>query len=291
MWFELIITDVKQENIESLSEQLEEFGALSVTYTDKVDTPIFEPELNTTPLWQQTVITALFNEELLMTTAKSVIEAEHAQIGIQSRQFEDKVWEREWLKSFKPMCFGVRLWVCPTHYEPPQPQATNVMLDPGLAFGTGTHQTTALCLSFLDKTDATGLTVCDYGTGSGILAIAALKLGATHAYAVDIDPQAIIATKQNALSNGLLLENLSVGLVNEVSIPQVDIMLANILAAPLIKLAPTLAYLVKSEGTLVLSGLLAEQVDDVRGAYKPYFKTIHVVLKDEWAMLECSNAP
>lgn len=291
MWFELIISDVKQENIESLSEQLEEFGALSVTYTDKVDTPIFEPELNTTPLWQQTVITALFNEEFLMATAKSVIEAEHPQISIQSHQFEDKVWEREWLKSFKPMCFGERLWVCPTHYEPPKPQATNVMLDPGLAFGTGTHQTTALCLSFLDKTDVAGLTICDYGTGSGILAIAALKLGAAHAYAVDIDPQAIIATKQNVLSNGLSLEKLSLGLVKEVDIPQVDIMLANILATPLIELAPILAGLVKSGGALVLSGLLEEQVLAVRETYEPYFKNIQVALKDEWAMLQCSDAP
>jgi ribosomal protein L11 methyltransferase len=285
MWFELIIRNLQQDKVEPLSDQLEECGALSVTYTDKVDNPIFEPELNTTPLWQQTVITALFNDESLMNVARAVIESDASDSEIESRQFEDKVWEREWLKSFKPMCFGERLWVCPTHYEPPQPNAVNVMLDPGLAFGTGTHQTTALCLSYLDKTDVAEKVVCDYGTGSGILAIAALKLGAKRVYAVDIDPQAIIATKQNTLNNGLSLDCLIHGLVDDVTIPQVDLMLANILATPLIELAPVLSGLVKPNGELVLSGLLETQIEDVQQAYQPFFNTITVELKDEWAML------
>lgn len=289
MWFELVISDVRQEVVEAISEQLEAFGALSVTYTDKVDDPILEPELNTTPLWQQTVITALFNDENLMATAKNVIVAKFSEVQIEDRSFEDKVWEREWLKSFKPMAFGERLWICPTYYDLPAPEAVNVMLDPGLAFGTGTHQTTALCLSYLDGTDVTDKVMCDYGTGSGILAIAALKLGAKHLYAVDIDPQAIIATEQNTSNNGLSFDSLTLGLVEEVTIPQVDIMLANILASPLIDLAPTLAAHVKSSGELVLSGLLEEQVAEVTQAYQLYFKTIEVTFKDEWAMLRCHH--
>ena len=289
MWFELIVSELNQKRVYSLSEQLEALGALSITFTDKTDTPIYEPELNTTPLWQQTVLTALFNDESLMLAAKALVESVMTDVCVETKQFEDKVWEREWLKSFKPMCFGERLWICPTHYEPPAPSAVNVMLDPGLAFGTGTHQTTALCLSFLDKTDVTDKILCDYGTGSGILAIAALKLGAKHLYAVDIDPQAVTATKQNALSNNVSLDALSSGLVEEIDLPEVDIMLANILALPLIELAKTLCSKVKPGGALVLSGLLEEQVDDVSRAYEPFVSNIEVTLKDEWAMLYCKR--
>ena len=286
MWFELILRDLKQDDVETVSEQLEEFGALSITFTDKTDTPIYEPELNTTPLWQKTVLTALFNDKALMLGAKGLVESEFSDLTIDTNEFEDKVWEREWLKSFKPMCFGERLWICPTHYEPPEPKAVNVMLDPGLAFGTGTHQTTALCLSFLDQTDVSNKVLCDYGTGSGILAIAALKLGAKQLYAVDIDPQAVTATIQNAKSNHVSLDSLSVGLVEEIELPLVDIMLANILASPLISLAPTLVSKVKPGGMLILSGLLETQIEEVSEAYKPLVKNINATLKDEWAMLE-----
>lgn len=285
MWFELILKDLKQEQVELVSEKLEALGSLSITFTDKTDMPIYEPELNTTPLWQQTVLTALFNDESLMLAAKKLVNSEFSDVIVDTKQFEDKVWEREWLKSFKPMCFGERLWICPTHYEPPEPQAINVMLDPGLAFGTGTHQTTALCLSFLDGADLDGKVLCDYGTGSGILAIAALKLGAKQLYAVDIDPQAVTATHQNALNNNVSLEQLKVGLVEDFEIPQVDIMLANILATPLVDLAPTLVSKVKPGGKLVLSGLLEEQIDAVSLAYEGLVKTIESTLKDEWAML------
>lgn len=285
MWYELILRELKQADVERISEELEAFGALSITLTDKTDTPIYEPELNTTPLWHQTVLTALFNEEALMLGAKALVEAAVNDLTIETKQFEDKVWEREWLKSFKPMCFGERLWICPTHYAPPDPGAVNVMLDPGLAFGTGTHQTTALCLSFLDKTEVCNKVLCDYGTGSGILAIAALKLGAKQLYAVDIDPQAVTATLQNAKSNSVSMDKLKVGLVEEITIPMVDIMLANILATPLISLASTLVGKVKPGGTLVLSGLLEEQIEAVSNAYFPLVTKIESVLKDEWAML------
>lgn len=284
MWYQLNISELDKDSLTSISEQLEELGALSITFTDKQDTPIFEPELNSTPLWQQTVLTALYDEPDLMKASEQWLKSTWPQAKVAREQFEDKVWEREWLKSFKPMAFGKRLWICPTHYQPPQPDAVNIMLDPGLAFGTGTHQTTALCLSFLDGYSLNNQTVCDYGMGSGILAISALKLGAKHAYGVDIDPQAVIATRQNAQLNGIKESELIVGLVDEVEIPQVDLVMANILAGPLIELAPVLVSKVKAGGVLVLSGLLATQVAEISQAYQPYASSIDTQIKDEWAL-------
>ena len=284
MWYQLVISELEQDKIEDISEHLESLGALSITYSDLQDNPIFEPALNTTPLWQQTVLTALFNDEDLMQTAKQLVNSSLPYTSITSHTLDDVVWEREWLKSFKPMCFGKRLWICPTHYEPPEPEAVNIMLDPGLAFGTGTHQTTALCLEFLDQADLTDKTICDYGTGSGILAISGLKLGARHAYAVDIDPQSVTATKQNAINNNISFDNLIVGLVEEVDIPKVDLMLANILAGPLVELAPTLVNKIKPGGELVISGLLDNQIEEVTSAYKDLVKTIEIRTKDEWVL-------
>lgn len=286
MWYQLNIYNLANEALEPLSELLEELGAVSISYTDNQDTPIYEPELNTTPLWQNTVLTALFNDQNLRQAAAGLLEQDFPGAKYDLEDIEDRLWEREWLKSFQPILFGKRLWVCPTHCEVPEPSAVNVMLDPGLAFGTGTHPTTALCLKFLDGLNLKEQIIADYGTGSGILAIAALKLGAIHAYAVDIDPQAVIATQQNAITNQLKLDkDLTVGLVDDIKLPQVDVLLANILAGPLMELAPKLVSLTKPGGTLILSGLLTEQLDEVCAKYRPLVQDIEHQHQDEWALV------
>lgn len=284
VWYQLNITNIAKDQLEAAAEQLEELGAVSITFTDQEDSPIYEPELNTTPLWQNTVLTALYQDEPLLTISHQWLAANFPQAIIRKEIVEDKVWEREWLKSFKPMSFGERLWICPSHCSPPEPNAVNVMLDPGLAFGTGTHPTTSLCLSFLDGAQLQDKTVCDYGTGSGILAISAIKLGAKVAHAVDIDPQAVIATKQNAKANHIPDQQLTVGLVGDIELQAFDVVVANILAGPLIELAPTLISHVKPGGKLVISGLLVEQLEEITEAYQPLVKTLSTQSLDEWAM-------
>jgi ribosomal protein L11 methyltransferase len=208
----------------------------------------------------------------------------------------DRVWEREWLKDFRPMRFGQRLWICPGGQQPPadldlSPHPSSgsapciIHLDPGLAFGTGTHPTTALCLEWLDAVSLQGMRIIDYGCGSGILAIAALKLGAAEALAVDIDPQALTATIDNAQRNEVL-DRLTVQSVNDMQNASCDVLLANILAEPLEKLAPTLAAMVDRQGHLVLSGLLRVQAERVAAHYAPWFDMAAPAVHDEWVRLE-----
>ena len=196
-------TDRKAEQI---SDYLEEIGAVSVTFMDSQDTPIFEPLPGETRLWGNTDVVALFDAETDMAQILRLLRQEKhldENTAYKIEQIEDKDWEREWMDNFHPMRFGKRLWICPSWREVPEPDAVNVMLDPGLAFGTGTHPTTALCLEWLDSLDLRGKTVIDFGCGSGILAIAALKLGAQSAVGIDIDPQAILASRNNAEQNGV----------------------------------------------------------------------------------------
>jgi ribosomal protein L11 methyltransferase len=218
-------------------------------------------------------------------------------------EIADRVWEREWLKDFRPMRFGKRLWICPDGQRPPMEaergrirtagseqdaaaqQPVFIDLDPGLAFGTGTHPTTALCLSWLDSMDLHGKTIIDYGCGSGILAIAALKLGAASALAVDIDPQAVLATGENAKRNGVA-DSLDVTTVAEMNAAPADILLANILAEPLLMLAPTIAELVKPCGHVVLSGLLTDQAAQVAMRYRTWFDIAPTSVRDEWARID-----
>lgn len=200
-------------------------------------------------------------------------------------QIEDKDWEREWMDNFHPMQFGKRLWICPSWREVPDPNAVNVMLDPGLAFGTGTHPTTSLCLQWLDSLDLEGKTVIDFGCGSGILAIAALKLGAKQAIGIDIDPQAILASQNNAEANGVA-EKLQLFLAKDQPRElQADVVVANILAGPLKELAPNIITLVKPNGNLGLSGILATQAESVCEAYSEAFTLDPVVEKEEWCCI------
>ena len=269
---------------ERVEEALEEVGALSVTLEDAGDEPIYEPDADKPSLWYDTRLTALFPAEAHMD---SVLLRLRSDLGLEAlppyriEPLEDRDWVREWLKDFKPMRFGKHLWICPTAYTPPDPEAVNLILDPGLAFGTGTHPTTALCLEWLDGADLAGKEVVDYGCGSGILAIAAARLGARHLWAVDNDPQALVATRDNAARNGVT-DRLSVCLPPAFPAPKADLLLANILAGPLVSLAPLFAAHLKSGAPLVLSGILKTQEPDIRRAYEADFAGLETQAKDDW---------
>lgn len=270
---------------ESLEDALLSAGALSITYEDAADQPILEPGLNETPLWNALIITALFEatiniQETLTHTERCFQQAlpEH-KVEI----VEDKDWVREWMSHYHPMQMGKRLWICPSWCEVPDPQAVNLLLDPGLAFGTGTHPTTAMCLRELDKINVEGLTVIDYGCGSGILGIAALLLGAQSAIGIDIDPQALVASRANTERNHIHADRFPVFLPNQALNTRADIVLANILAGPLVELAPAISALTKSGGILVLSGILIEQKDLIIQAYPEF--DLHLSTEKEWACL------
>lgn len=277
------------ENSEPYEDLLLSAGCAAVTFEDSEDQPIFEPDLGTTPLWNNTTITGLFAAEHNLEETLRFINQGHEQLfpglptpDIKAEILEDKDWEREWMDNYHPMQFGPRLWVCPSWKEAPNPDAVNLMLDPGLAFGTGTHPTTALCLAWLDEHIGSGEFVIDYGCGSGILGIAALLLGADKALGVDIDPQALQATKDNLQRNQLADESLKVYLPEHTPEETADTLVANILAGPLVELAPTLAGHVKAGGKLCLSGLLAIQEQEIRAAYSQWFDLDPVAEKDGW---------
>ncbi|BBP46671.1 ribosomal protein L11 methyltransferase [Thiosulfatimonas sediminis] len=281
-----INTTVTETLAEPLSDAFMECEAVSVTFEDAKDDPIFEPDIGTTPIWQNTKVTALFDAEV---DAKAVILqiknhlnalAEHS---FKIEVLEDKDWIREWMDQFQPMQFGTKLWIVPSWCQPQEADAINLMLDPGLAFGTGTHPTTAMCLRWLDSNPPQNKTVIDYGCGSGILALAAKKLGALSVSGTDIDPQAIQASHQNAERNG---ENLHFALVKEFDSKPVDVLLANILSGPLKELAPEFQRLVKNGGELVLSGLLASQAAELQTHYLQFgFQLDQLETDEEWARL------
>lgn len=273
---------------EALGDLLMEQGAVSVTFQDTHDTPVFEPLPGETRLWGDTDAIGLFDAETDMAAVVALLEQDPllgAGFRHKIEQIEDKDWEREWMENFHPMRFGERLWICPSWRDVPDPQAVNVMLDPGLAFGTGTHPTTALCLSWLDSLDLQGKTVIDFGCGSGILAIAALKLGAAQAIGIDIDPQAIQASRDNAERNGVS-DRLSLYLPHQQPDNlSADVVVANILAGPLRELAPLISALPKRGGHLGLSGILASQAESVCEAYTERFALDPVAEKEEWCRI------
>ena len=279
-------------NAEELSTFFESRGALSVTFVDAADQPLFEPDPGTTPLWSATLVTALFDADAELGPLKQQL-AETYGAAVLHRLIEetlhDRDWERAWLDQFHPMQFGERLWICPDGQRPP-PKDDQVLidLDPGLAFGTGTHPTTALCLTWLDEHPPVGQQVLDFGCGSGILAIAALKLGAAVARGVDIDPQALWASHDNAARNSVD-EKLATCLPNAMPEETFDLLLANILANPLIGLAPQLSSLVRPGGMLVLSGILAEQAAEVQDAYEQWFTFTPHAVQDGWVRLEAQR--
>ncbi|MBD9643806.1 MULTISPECIES: 50S ribosomal protein L11 methyltransferase [Pantoea] len=286
-WIQIKINSTG-ENAETLSDALMEVGAVSVTFQDTHDNPVYEPLPGETLLWGDTDVIGLFDAETEMSDVVAEL-SQHPLLGSAFRhkieQIEDKDWEREWMDNFHPMRFGERLWICPSWRDVPDPNAVNVMLDPGLAFGTGTHPTTSMCLTWLDGLDLQGKTVIDFGCGSGILAIAALKLGAAQAIGIDIDPQAIQASRDNAERNGVS-ERLALYLPHQQPENlQADVVVANILAGPLRELAPLISVLPKAGGHLGLSGVLASQAESVCEAYAERFELDAVAEKEEWCRI------
>ena len=286
-WIQLSLEagDVDPERLSAFFEQC---GALSVTFEDCADQPIFEPEIGTTPLWSATRLTALYedNTDLIgLREQMSDVFGQSVANRMAEETLEDRDWEREWLDQFKPMQFGEHLWVCPAGQLPAHAdQPVIIDLDPGLAFGTGTHPTTALCLQWLDEKPPQNLSVLDYGCGSGILGIAALKLGAGSVQGVDIDRQALWASEENARRNQVDA-GFHTCLPGELPMQVFDLLLANILANPLIELAPSLAEYVREGGVVVLSGIFAEQAQAVRTAYAPWFEMDEPVQRDDWVRL------
>jgi len=261
-------------------------GAASVTLSDAGDDPVLEPGPGETPLWCNTRITGLFPGD---ADLEAFVTALRTELGVDTlpehrvETLQDRAWEREWLKDFGPMQFGQRLWICPTGQTVEDADAVIVDLDPGLAFGTGTHPTTALCLEWLDGLDLEGCSMLDYGCGSGVLAIAALKLGCTAATGMDIDPQAVIATRQNAADNQVGANLAVFGSADKIS-GQFDVVVANILAGPLVQFAG---------GMLALSGVLCEQADEVLRTYEPWVDFEEPVFREQdgqkWSRLTGSK--
>ena len=277
-------------HIDSLEGWLFEQGALAVTLEDNADEPLLEPGPGETPLWQNIKLVALFETGLDLSQVLADVPSQWVTASAGEAKFvPDQDWERAWMAGFEPLQMGDRLWICPSWCEPPDPNAVNINLDPGLAFGTGTHPTTAMCLAELDASIKPGVNLIDYGCGSGILAIAGLKLGAAKAFAVDNDPQAVTATLDNAQRNGIAEEQLDVFLVSQTNakarLRPVELVVANILAGPLEALAPTLIDLMKPGGRLILAGLLSEQAAGLIAAYKPRVSLTVVQEKEGWTLL------
>ncbi len=284
MWYQLKIEHCLGEKAEEIGEYLEARGALSIMMTDNQDNPVLEPEPGSTPLWPQVIIQALYASAVEAEEARVDLRQSHPDLQLSLDVLPDKDWERVCMDDFKPQRFGKGLWVCPSWSEIPDPKAVHVILDPGLAFGTGTHPTTSLCLTWLEQADLKDKSLIDYGCGSGILALAALKLGAKRVFAADIDQQALQATQSNALANRITEEELIVLLPEALQDPA-DVILANILLDPLISLKNRFNDLLKVKGTLVVSGLLAAQAPVLISTYAPVFQCIHQETQDDWSLL------
>ena len=283
-WIQLKI-NTQAEYVEQVSEMLSANGAQAVTYVDAKDTPIYEPKPGEVLLWPDTQVIGLYDAEFDMLRVVSQLEkSKLLGKGFKHKldQLEDKDWVREWMENFHPTQFGKKLWICPSWRDVPDPGAVNVMLDPGLAFGTGTHATTSLCLKWLDSLDLQNKSVVDFGCGSGILGIAALKLGAEYLHGIDIDPQALLASKDKAGRNNVA-EKISVYLPQDQPALQADIVLANILAAPLRELRPVITDYCKPGGNLALSGILATQADEINALYAQDFDMEPIAIEGEWA--------
>ena len=286
-WLQIHIT-VDQAQVDFTETLLMSLGAVSVTLDDAEDQVLLEPLPGETPLWNKVIVTGIYQEDdqdpIDVEKLEAFLKEQLPDAPIRHEQLEDQVWERAWMDYYEPIQIAKKFWIVPEWLEAPDNNAVNIKLDPGLAFGTGNHASTFLCLQWLGQTDLKDKIVIDYGCGSGILGVAALLLGAKKVYATDIDPQAVLATKQNAELNHVL-DRLFVGLPEEFNAEfksqKADVLVANILAAPLMALAPEFATLLKSEGEFALAGVIEEQVADVTGVYSEFFDIVHIEKREE----------
>ena len=283
------ISVITNENIAPpLADFFSNLGAVSVTYMDAEDEPVYEPAIGETKIWSNTQVIALYELDADPERIKTQVFRQFKKDDLHNwlhEELADQEWERAWMEYYKPMKFADKLWVCPTDQEQFEPGTVCLTLDPGLAFGTGTHPTTALCLEWLASHDLTGKTVIDYGCGSGILAVAAILLGAKIAHAVDIDPQALTATQSNALKNNVQ-DKIKCYLPDQFDPFQAEIVLANILAKPLIDMSEQICALLVSGGQLVLSGILHEQAESVISAYQHHITFNPLVQQEDWIRLD-----
>lgn len=283
MQWRQFVMDLDSLDPATVEDAFSRLGACSVTLSDAGDDPVLEPGPGETPLWSNTRVTGLFSGD---TDLDAFGEALLSELGIEHlpkhriEDLADRAWEREWLKDFSAMQFGERLWICPTGTNVDADDAVIVHLDPGLAFGTGTHPTTAMCLEWLDGIDLKGKTLLDYGCGSGVLAIAALKLGCRCATGMDIDPQAVTASLQNAADNDVAEDLVVTGSAGDIE-GQFDVVVANILAGPLVQFADSITSLLARGGMLALSGVLCEQAGEVTRAYKPWIEFDEPVFREQ----------
>lgn len=289
VWLELTLT-LRPAERDAAEAALEALGALAITLRDADadsadEEAILEPGVGETPLWKRIHLAALLQpdaprEQVLLGLAGALPGLQPAAVGF--REIADQDWTRAWMDRFHPMRFGRRTWVYPWTVEPEDPAGKAIVrLDPGLAFGTGTHPTTALCLAWLDGLDLAGRHLIDYGCGSGVLAIAALKLGAAHATGIDNDPQALIASGENAARNGVA-DRLELQLPDAPLPAPADVFVANILAGPLLALAPRFAALCRPGAPLALSGILAGQEDELLEHYARWFTDLTATTQDDW---------
>ena len=291
MHWNQISFEVNNQQADLVSEVLMGLGSISISYSDGQDNAIFEPPVGETPLWELIQVKALFQSEVdINLVADTLSEGCNIKI-IDSLKVEDKIWEEECQKDFPSMQFGKNLWVCPSwaSKNPSSEAAIVINMDPGLAFGTGTHQTTSLCLEFLDENPPIALTAIDFGCGTGILAIAAAKLGAIRVTAIDNDPQAVTSSSENVKKNHCEDIVKTFHSDEKFKYKPCDLLMANILANPIIELEPLFSELVKPNGTILLSGILEEQVEKVIDCYSKNFNNIKTDNKSEWFRISASR--
>jgi ribosomal protein L11 methyltransferase len=284
MSWKQISFEVKKSEIDLVSEVLMGLGSISITYSDALDDAIYEPPVGQTPLWDNVKVNALFSSEVNQKSIETSISDICNIVVIDTVTLKDRVWEEECQKDFPSMRFGKRLWVCPSWDTESILSNDSIVIhmDPGLAFGTGTHQTTSLCLEYLDSNPPKNLHVIDFGCGTGILAIAAAKFGAKSVIAIDNDPQAVLSSKENVAKNKCENTITTIHSINQGNDRKCDLLIANILANPLVELEPLFSDLVHTNGMLLLSGILKEQVDRVVKCYSINFSNIEVVNRGEW---------
>ena len=286
-WRQISLT-CQADQLGEVEDLMMELGALSISLSDAGDEPIYEPLPGDNPIWPESIVSATFAEDsdpeqiaqLLMARLPAGLTQ-----SVKHDSFQDRDWQQAYRQHFKPLQCAPSLWIVPSWIEPPDPQATIVQLDPGLAFGTGSHPTTALCLAWLAEQQLENLELVDFGCGSGILAIAAIKLGASRVLAVDIDQQALVACQSNMEMNEITNGQIEVSLPEAMAADRVDLLMANILAGPLVELSSRFADLVKPDGKIVLSGILISQLQDIKSAYLEFFELSPARVDGEWACI------